>query len=142
MPKVACHGNLNRHCLSLKQGSEPMRHIVDSVVVLRAATFRVQPKGHERIVSLGRRNVVARIHGTLDSVTAIDGDTFNTDAKYRRVSYNPASVAKGQGETPHPERPFFYTVDDGKPVESAAVVYLVTHSTIPTRTSTSAYIAT
>jgi len=85
---------------------------------------------------------VARIYGELESVTAVDGDAFNTDGNYRRVSYNPASVAKGQGETPHPERPFFYTVDDGKPIRSADTVYLVTHSTIPTRTSTSAYIAT
>ena len=86
MPSVACHGNLNRHCLSLKQGSEPMRHVTDSVVVLRGASFRVQPKGHERIVEQGRRKVVARIYGELDSITAIDGDAFNSDANYRRVS--------------------------------------------------------
>ena len=138
--KVACHGNLNRRCLSMKVGSEPMRHIVDSVVVLRAASFKVQPKGHARIATQGHREVVARIYGELDSITAIDGDAFNTDGNYRRVSYNPASVAKGAGETPHPERAYFYTVDDGQPIRSADTVYLVTHSTIPTRTSTSAYI--
>ena len=98
MSSVACHGNLNRHCLSLKQGSEPMRHIRDSVVVLRDASFRVQPAGHERIATQGHREVVARIYGTLESVTAVDGDAFNSDdTNYRRVSYNPAAVAKGTG---------------------------------------------
>ena len=139
--QVACHGNLNRRCLSLKQGSEPMRHIRDSVVVLRSASFRVQPAGHKRIVEQGRRKVAARIYGTLESVTACASDPFFDDDNYQRVSYNPAAVAKGQGETPHPERAYFYTVDDGQPVEGVIdAVYLVTHSSIPTRTSTSAYI--
>lgn len=127
---VKVHANLNSHCLSLQEGARPVIHIRNSVTVITNAKFRVQPAGHKKIANQKRRGVVARIHGTLESVTSIDSDTFGTP-EWRKVSYNPID---------HTDRPYFYTVDDGQPISSASSVYLVAHESINTRTSVNAYV--
>jgi|TARA_R110000823_G_scaffold301285_1_gene422194 hypothetical protein len=127
---VKVHANLNSHCLSLQEGANPVVHVRNSVTVLTNAKFRVQPAGHKKIATKKRRGVVARIHGTLESVTSIDSDTFGTP-EFRKVSYNPID---------HTDRPYFYTVDDGQPICTADSVYLVAHESIESRTSVTAYV--
>ena len=130
---VKCHGNLTRRCLSVKQGTNPTVQVRDSVVTLTAATFRVQPAGHARIIRRGEREIVARVHGTVESVVPCGSDEFYGNPAYRSVSYNP----KPEG---HPERAFFYTVDDGQPVLTSDRVFLVVSDSVPTRTHCSCYV--
>ena len=60
---VSVHSNLVKKCVSLKHGSEPVRHFADCTFALSSAVFKCPPKGHENARKV--RSVYARIKGTL-----------------------------------------------------------------------------
>ncbi len=123
---VEIHGNLNRRLLSLRvrKAGQRISHHLDVVVTIEDASFRVRPTGHQRATS--RREVCAHVIGDLASITDATTDDYATSNDWVQVSYDPKS---------HPDRPWFYRVDNGARVASSprAVVAVVAESTARTR---------
>jgi len=127
---IKCHGNLNRGCLSVvPKGAKTELHYNVSVT-LTNAEFKCSVKGHQRILSQGSREVVARCHGTVVAVQSVESDIYANNSQYIPVSYNPIT---------YPKRPYFYSLD-GTPIGKVNRAYIITCDSIDTKARTRAYI--
>lgn len=87
--RVEAHGNLNARCGSahpIGPHKGPTQLFVNQTIVLKDATFVVQPSGHKRIQEQGVRSVVAFARGTLTAVLDIGALPFK---ELCEITYNP-----------------------------------------------------
>ena len=80
--RVFVYRNLHRDCFSIRHRGRVIDH-ADSVV-LAEATFSVGPKGRERVIREGRKNVHAGVRGelvneTLDLTTEVCYNPYKRD---------------------------------------------------------------
>ena len=127
---VAVHANLTRRCLTVRPKGGRVEQHRSGYIILSDAEFKCSAPGHKRIVRTRSREVIARVHGTVESWVPVDADIFADDPDYIAVSYNPVK---------HPDRDYFY-MPDGTPVGKIDTAYIITSDTIPTKAQTRAYI--
>jgi hypothetical protein len=117
---VAVYYNLHYHVFSLKQGGKSgllLSHA--QTCELTNAVFDVEPKGRERAIKQGRKNVHAYVVGVLQVLSwdkLSDNDLYSLfNMGYQKVTYNL-----------HPNHPQFYYKEASSytPVLSAQSVIL------------------
>ena len=131
--RYSIHGNLNKKCGSLQNRTNKSRveHVFDSVLYFENVDFKVQPKGHEKIASGSKRNVVAYAVGELITRGSASFDLFANSSDYVQVSYNPVD---------NPTRDYFYVRATGEKVTHANEMVVVCSASCNNRTNTKVYI--
>lgn len=129
--KIELYGNLNKRVMSIKRDNNKVEHEINYGIILENATFKVQPKGHERIINRGQREVVAKLRGTFKSEQKITHDMLLSDPQYIEVTYNPKQ---------HPNRNYFYERVSGNKVENAAIAIAIATENTQSRTRLKTYI--
>ncbi|MBD2458834.1 hypothetical protein H6G80_32850 [Nostoc sp. FACHB-87] len=117
---VAVYFNLHYHVFSLKSGGKSGLLLTHAgVCILADAVFEVEPKGRERAIRQGRKNVHAYVVGILKLLSwdQLSDDAVRSliESGYQRVTYNL-----------HPDHPQFYCKDvmTYTPVTAAKAVIL------------------
>ena len=129
--KIELYGNLNKRVMSIKRDNGKVEHEINYGVILENATFKVQPKGHERIIKRGQREVVAKLRGTFKSDKRITHDMLLNDPQYIEVTYNPKQFEN---------RNYFYERVSGKRVDNVAIAIAIATETTESRTRLKTYI--
>ena len=129
--KIELYGNLNKRVMSIKRDNNKVEHEINYGIILENATFKVQPKGHERIINRGQREVVAKLRGTFKSDKRITHDMLLNDPEYIEVTYNPKQFE---------DRNYFYERETGKRVDSVAIAIAIATENTQSRTRLKTYI--
>ena len=129
--KIELYGNLNKRVMSIKRDNGKVEHEINYGIILENATFKVQPKGHERIINRGQREVVAKLRGTFKSDKRINHDMLLNDPQYIEVTYNPKQFE---------DRNYFYERETGKRVDNVAIAIAIATETTESRTRLKTYI--
>ena len=128
--KIELYGNLNKRVMSIKRDNGKVEHEINYGIILENATFKVQPKGHERIINRGQREVVAKLRGTFKSDKRITHDMLLSDPLWIEVTYNPKQF----------DRNYFYERESGKRVDSVAIAIAIATENTQSRTRLKTYI--
>lgn len=102
---VDVYYNLHKHTFSIKEKGRVVAHA--DTVAIKWARFVVQPKGREKVIKEGRKNVHAFVRGQLDRTRRTPDLTG-----YRKASYNPYRA------------PYFVDAETGDELWEAASVIL------------------
>ncbi len=129
--KIELYGNLNKRVMSIKRDNGKVEHEINYGVILENAMFTVQPKGHERIINRGQREVVAKLRGTFKSDKRITHDILLNDSQYIEVTYNPKQFK---------DRNYFYERETGKRVDKVAIAIAIATENTQSRTRLKTYI--
>lgn len=113
---VHVYRNLHKNCYSVRQRGKVVAHLTE--LLLEDATFHVQPRGREKVLLTGHKNVHAYVKGKISSPTG----TFSLDLS-RQIMYDPYSthsflVHTGSGHwSPIERTELLYLPSDFKMVE-------------------------
>jgi hypothetical protein len=77
---VQVYYNLHKKCLSVRRRGIVIDHV--STILLKNATFHVQPAGRKRVLKEKRKNVHAYVSGERVAVASYDSSS-------ERITYNP-----------------------------------------------------
>lgn len=95
--RVRVYRNLHKDCLSVQHKGRVIAH-VDSVL-LKRATFTVQPAGRKKVIETRQKNVHAFISGT---VLGVNLPISQEDEIFCAVTYNPYKYDRWvNAEYPH-----------------------------------------
>lgn len=100
--RVQVYYNLHKKCLSVRRKGIVVNHV--NSIILKDATFHVQPAGRKKVLREKRKNVHAYISGTPINVAFFDGE------KSERITYNPYKYKS------------FISVETGDPVFKKDIV--------------------
>ena len=85
--RVQVYYNLQKRCLSIRHRGRVIKH--SKSVILRDASFRVQPAGRERVLREKRKNVHAYVSGELMEDFWFTEPSSRIFKKKQVVTYNP-----------------------------------------------------
>lgn len=113
--QVEAYRNLHTGTLSVRRTSKGGKVFTRPLVAfIDKPRFVVQPKGREKVLATGQKNVHAFVRGIFRDPSTVPLDTLSSyyrphrgDNDWRRARYNPS------------EAPFFEDVITGEPVTSA-----------------------
>jgi len=108
--RVQVYYNLHKRCLSIRHRGKVIKHAKS--VILRDASFRVQPAGRERVLKQKRKNVHAYVAGELVEDFWFTEPSSRIFEGKRIVTYNPYKHKS------------FVDTNTGQPVTEAAHVLI------------------
>jgi hypothetical protein len=108
--RVHVYYNLQKRCLSIRHRGKVIKHAKS--VILRDASFRVQPAGRERVLKQKRKNVHAYVAGELVEDFWFTEPSSRIFEGKRIVTYNPYKHKS------------FVDTNTGQPVTEAAHVLI------------------
>ena len=85
--RVEVYYNLHKRCLSVRHRGKVIKHAKS--VILRDASFRVQPAGRERVLKQKRKNVHAYVAGDLVESFWFTQPSTRIWKHKQAVTYNP-----------------------------------------------------
>lgn len=100
--KIKAYFDLHRHTFSLQVGNLVFGKADE--IVLKDVTFKVNEKKRQQVIEEGRKNVHAKVHGTI-----VEG---TIQAELREATYNPYKYES------------FVDKETKQPIESAGLVLL------------------
>jgi len=123
--KVAIYWNFHRKCYSVVDKAVGRVAFHASTIVLEDVQFRVSERGRQRVLDERRKNVHAKVHGTLQYVQTITGEQHgrnncgNGEGPIHLVGYNPYEVSH------------FTDRETSQPVTNSPLVFMYTAGTHP-----------
>ena len=100
---VQVYYNLHKKCLSVRRRGRVIEHT--GMILLKNATFHVQPAGRKRVLKEKRKNVHAYVSGERVAVASFDGSS-------ERITYNPYKNKS------------FVSVETGLPVYKLSLIHI------------------